>query len=127
MVTRNRDKNQRNCFRSADEITEGHVLAVSIQQREVGCFLSDPRRSRRGRHLPQLVEKYIGKEPEHQYAQRSQNRSEDFAAINLRFAKCPEQTQHEKNSAGSKQQEIRPRKITGDWELRKECVAEKTS
>jgi hypothetical protein len=38
-----------------------------------------------------------------------------------------DETENEQNSASTKEEEIRPRKITGDWELRKECVAEKTS
>src|SRR5439155_3078591 len=92
-----------------------------------GAFFSDSRRSRRRRDLPQFVKHNVRKESKHEYPQHGQNRSQDFTAINSRFAERPKQSQHEKNSAGSKQQEIRPRKITGDWELRKECVAEKTS
>ena len=38
-----------------------------------------------------------------------------------------DETENEQNSASTKEEEIRPRKITGDLELREECVAEKTS
>src|SRR5439155_21313481 len=92
-----------------------------------GAFFSDSRRSRRRRDLPQFVKHNVRKESKHEYPQHGQNRYQDFTGINSRFAERPKQSQHEKNSAGSKQQEIRPRKITGDREFRKKCVAEKTS
>ena len=73
MVTRNRDKNQCDGFRSADEITERYVLPILIRQRELGSSLPDSRRSGRRRDLPQFVEKYVRKQTEHRYAERGQN------------------------------------------------------
>ena len=63
-------ENQRDSFRSGDEITKRHVLPILIRQRELRRLLSDSRRSGRRRDLPQLIEEYIGKEREHQYPQR---------------------------------------------------------
>jgi hypothetical protein len=120
-------KDQRDGFRFGDKITKRNVLAVLIQQRELGRFFSDSRCPGRSRDLPQLVEKYIGKEPEHQYPQRGQNWSENFAAINSRLAKRPKQTRDKQNAACGEQQQIRPRKIASNRELREESVTDESS
>jgi hypothetical protein len=54
-------KNQRDGFRSANEITKRHVVPILIRQRKLGRLLSDSRRCGRRRDLPQLVEQYVGK------------------------------------------------------------------
>jgi hypothetical protein len=80
-------KNQCDSFRSANEITKRHVLPILIRQRKLGRFLSDSRRSGREWHLPQLIEKYIAKEPDEHHAERGCDRSENLPSIDLRSAK----------------------------------------
>ena len=58
--------------------------------------------------------------------EQCKNRSEDFAAIPVRFTKCALQSNGEKNRADGKKQKIRPWKIASDRKLNEEDVAEKS-
>src|SRR5438128_2279649 len=103
-----------NCTAWRNQVRECNLLAVLIWQREFGCFFSNAWGRSRSWQLPNQIEGAISEETKGEQTKQREDRSEDFASIELRFAKRADQTGDEQNSTDAEQQEIRPWEIARD-------------
>src|SRR5262249_44379634 len=79
------------------------------------------------RDLPQDIENLVSKEAEQQDRYPSENRTKDFAAIQLGSAECAKQTDHQQSRSNCERQKIRPRKIARDRKLREKFETDKSA
>ena len=79
---------------------------------------------RRNRNLSKNVKNFVSKKGEEKNADYGEDRTVNFAAINLRPPKGAEQTDQQQSGADAEQQKIRPRKIAREGELGEELVSE---
>jgi hypothetical protein len=114
-------KNQQRAF-VGNQIDQRDRSAALIGQGEVRRFLADTRRGRRRRQLPNEIKSAVGKKNKREQSDGREDRTENFAAIKVWFSKRAHETEAEQNSAHTKKQQVRPRKISRDRILDKEFV-----